>query len=108
MHGKLTASLAKIFRNRNRSESDRAQATDILTDYASDDLDLITNLLMDADPTAYGTAYDDFFRIAKRQAAKTLQFLQAEIAKKTTIPDSDKDSSEIVKERAGNNFPISH
>ena len=53
---------------------------------------------MDADPTAYGTAYDDFFRIAKRQAAKTLQFLQAEIAKKTTIPDSDKDSSEIVKD----------
>ena len=99
MRGKLTAPLATIFRDRNRSESDRAQATDILTLYASDDLDLITNLLMDADPTAYGTAYDDFFRIAQRQEAKTLQFLQAEIAKKATIPDSDKDSSEIVKDR---------
>ena len=88
VRGKLTAPLATIFRDRNRSESDRAQATDILTDYASDDLDLITNLLMDADPTAYA----DFFLIAQRQEAKTLQFLRAEIAKKATIPDSDKDS----------------
>ena len=49
---------------------------------------------MDADPTAYA----DFFVIAQRQEAKTLQFLQAEIAKKATIPDSDKDS-EMVKDR---------
>src|SRR5208337_802864 len=98
VRGKLTAPLATIFRDRNRSESERAQATDILTDYASDDLDLITNLLMDADPTEYGTAYADFFRIAQPQEAKTLQFLQAEIAKKATIPDSDKDS-EMVKDR---------
>src|SRR5208337_4350716 len=94
VRGKLTAPLATIFRDRNRSESDRAQATDILTLYASDDLDLITNLLMDADPTAY----DDFFLIAQRQETKTLQFLQAEIAKKATISDSVKDS-EMVKDR---------
>src|SRR5271166_2549730 len=94
VRGKLTAPLVTIFRDRNRSKPDRAQAIDILALYASDDLDLITNLLMDADPTAYGTAYDDLFRIAKRQEAKTLQFLQAEIAK----PHSDKDS-EMVKDR---------
>ena len=92
VRGKLTAPLATIFRDRNRSESDRAQATDILTDYASDDLDLITNLLMDADPKAYA----DFFLIAQRQEAKTLQFLRAKIAKKETIPDSD--NSEMVKD----------
>ena len=49
---------------------------------------------MDADPKAY----DDFFLIAQRQEANTLQFLQAEIAKKATISDSDKDS-EMVKDR---------
>ena len=49
---------------------------------------------MDADPKAYA----GFFPIAQRQEAKTLQFLQAEIAKKATIPDSDKDS-EMVKDR---------
>ena len=97
VRSKLTAPLATIFRD-SRSENDRTQAKDILIHYASDDLDLITNLLMDADPTAYGTAYADFFGIAQRQEAKTLQFLQAEIAKKATIPDSDKDS-EMVKDR---------
>ena len=95
VRSKLTAPLATIFRDRNRSESDRTQATNILALYASDDLDLITNLLMDADPTAYAR---NFFRIAQRQEAKTLQFLQAEIAKKPTISDSDKDS-EMVKDR---------
>ena len=46
-------------------------ATNILTDYASDDADLIADLLMDADPKAYA----DFFLIAQRQAAKTLPTL---------------------------------
>ena len=94
VRGKLTAPLAAIFRDRNRAESDRAQATDILNDYASDDLELITNLLIDADSKAYAT----FFLIAQRQEEKTLWFLRAEIVKKATIPDSDKDS-EIVKDR---------
>ena len=49
---------------------------------------------MDADPKAYAA----FFPIAQRQAAKTLPLFQAEIAKKATIPDSDKDS-EMVKDR---------
>ncbi|MGC1719661.1 MAG: ATP-binding protein, partial [Isosphaeraceae bacterium] len=94
VRSKLTAPLATIFRDRNRSESDRTQAINILALYASDDLDLITNLLMDANLTAY----DDFFLIAQRQETNTLQLLQAEIAKKATISDSDKDS-EMVKDR---------
>ena len=68
VRSKLTAPLATIFRDRNRSEADRAQAIDILALYASDDLDLITNLLMDADPTKYGTAYDRF--LPHRPAAR--------------------------------------
>ncbi len=87
VRGKLTAPLATIFRDRNRSESDRAQATDILTDYASDDPNLVADLLMDAKPGAYAA----FFPLSQRQEAKTLQFLREEIAKKATIPDSDKD-----------------
>ena len=97
VRSKLTAPLATIFRERNRSESDRAQAINILALYASDDLDPVANLLMDADPTAYGTAYDNFFRIAQQQEAKT------------TVPpggdrqegagsDSD-EASEMVKDR---------
>jgi len=94
VHGKLTAPLATIFQDKSRSESVHSLATDILTDYASDDPNLIADLLMDADPKAYA----DFFLIAQRHEAKTLPLLQAEIAKKATIPDSNKDS-ETVKER---------
>ena len=82
---KLTAALAAIFRDKNRPESERNLATNILTDYASDDVDLIANLLMDADPKAY-TA---FFPIAQRQEAKTLPLFQAEIARKPTYSWND-------------------
>ena len=78
--GKLTAPLATIFRDRNRSEFEREQATDILTHYASDDPTLAADLLMDADPRAYAA----FFPIAHRQESKTLPLLQAEISKKPT------------------------
>ena len=79
---------------RSRPETEHALATNILTDYASDDPNLIADLLMDADPKAYAA----FFPIAQRQEAKTLPLFQAEIAKKATIPESDKDS-EMVKDR---------
>ena len=91
---KLTAPLATIFRDKKRPETERTLATSILTDYASDDPNLIANLLMDADPKAYAA----FFPIAQRHETKTLTLFQAEIAKKATIPDSDKDS-ETVKDQ---------
>ncbi len=49
VRGKLTAALAEVFRDRNRSESERMQATSILGDYAKDDPDLLADLLVDAD-----------------------------------------------------------
>ena len=94
VRGKLTAPLATIFRDKDRPETEHTLATNILADYASDDPDLIADLLMDADPKAYAA----FFPIAERQEAKTLPLFQAEIDKKATIPDSDKDS-EMVKDR---------
>ena len=81
VRGKLTPPLAAIFRDKSRPETEHTLATNILTDYASDDPDLIADLLMDADPKAYGA----FFPVAQRQEAKTLPLLQAEIARKTTI-----------------------
>ena len=82
---KLTAPLAAIFRDKNRPESEHNLATNILTDYASDDVDLIANLLMDAEPKAYAA----FFPIAQRQEAKTLPLFQAEIARKPTYSWND-------------------
>ena len=91
MWGKLTAPLATIFRDRNRSEFEREQATDILTHYASDDPTLAADLLIGADPRAYAA----FFPIAQGQAAKTLPLFQAELLKKPAYSwnDSPLDSS---------------
>ena len=75
MRDKLTGPLTRIFRDRKRSESD--QATDILTDYASDEPNLIANLLMDAQPKAYAS----LFPIAQRLETKTLPLFQDEIAR---------------------------
>ena len=85
VRGKLAAPLATIFRDRNRSESEREQATDILTDYATDDPDRLAELLMVSDPKAYLS----FFPIAERQAVKTLPLFQAELAKKATYSWND-------------------
>ena len=75
-------------------KTERYFATNILADYASDQPNLLADLLMDADSKAYAA----FFPIAQRQAAKTLPLFQAEIRKQPTIPDSDKDP-EMAKDR---------
>jgi|GEM_PF-151894 len=85
VRGKLAAPLATIFRDRNRSESEREQATDILTDYDSDDPDRLAELLMVSDPKAYAA----FFPIAHRQESKALPLFQAEISKKATYSWND-------------------
>ena len=89
----LLASLVTTFRDPQR-KTERYFATKILADYASDQPNLLADLLMDSDLKAYAA----FFPIAQEQAAKTLPLFQAEIRKQATIPDSDKDS-ELVKDQ---------
>ena len=77
VRGKLTVSLATIFREKSRSKSVHTVETDILTDYASEDPNLIADLLMDSDQKTYPA----FFPIAQRQQEKTLPLFQDEIAR---------------------------
>ncbi len=90
VRGTLNAPLAAVFRDKQHPESEHTLATNILAEYASDDPNMIADLLMDSDPKAYAT----FFRVSQRQVAKTFSLLQAEIAKKATIPDSEEHSEE--------------
>ena len=85
VRGKLTVSLATIFREKSRSKSVHSVETDILTDYASEDPNLIADLLMDSDQKTYPA----FFPIAQRQQEKTLPLFQAEIALKPTFSWND-------------------
>ena len=53
VHNRLMAPLDTIFRDKSRPESVHSLATDILTDYASDDPDRLAELLIVSDPKAY-------------------------------------------------------
>ena len=80
----LLTSLATTFRDPQRL-TERYFATNILADYASDQPNLLADLLMDADFKAYAA----FFPIAQEQAAKTLPMFQAELSKKPTYSWND-------------------
>ena len=64
----LLASLATTFRDPQRPKTERYFATNILADYASDQPNLLADLLMDADPKAYAA----FFPIAQRTGSQDL------------------------------------
>jgi formylglycine-generating enzyme required for sulfatase activity len=85
VRGKLTAPLATIFREKSRSDSVHSLATDILTDYASDDPDLLANLLMVSDPKAFLS----LFPVAEKRAEQVFPVFQAELAKKATYSWND-------------------
>ena len=85
VRGKLTAPLATIFRDKNRPETVHSLATDILTDYASDDPDRLAELLMVSDPKAYLS----LFPVAEKRAEQILPVFQAELAKKATYSWND-------------------
>ncbi len=85
VRGKLTAPLATIFRDKSRPETVHSLATDILTDYASDDPDRLAELLMVSDPNAYVS----FFPVAAKRAERILPVFQAELGKKATYSWDD-------------------
>ena len=77
VHNRLNAPLAAIFRDKSRSETVHSLATDILSVYAGDDPDLLTGLLLKADPPAYVK----LFPAAERLAAQVVPMFQAELSR---------------------------
>ena len=78
VRGKLIAPLVTIFQDKSRSEIVRSLATDILSDYASDDPDRLAELVMASDTKAFLS----LFPIAERQAEKVVPLFRDELAKK--------------------------
>ncbi len=64
VRAKLTAPLATIFQEKERPETEHTLATNILTDYASDDPGRLAELLMVSDPKAYLS----LFPVAEKKA----------------------------------------
>ena len=85
VRSRLTAPLATIFQDKERPDSEHKLATNILTDYASDDPDRLAELLMVADKKAYVS----LFAVAEKRAEQVLPVLQAELARKATYSWND-------------------
>ena len=71
------APLATIFRD-SRSESEREQATDILTHYASDDPDRLADLLLDSDEKPFAVLFEKL----KAHHERAVVLMESELAKK--------------------------
>src|SRR5262249_11379248 len=83
VHGKLTTPLATIFRDKQLSETAHSLATDILAEYASDDPDLLAELLMVSDPKSYAR----LFPVVEWLGAKALPGFRAQIPPPLTHPN---------------------
>jgi formylglycine-generating enzyme required for sulfatase activity len=90
----LNMSLSAIFRDKGRPETERTLATSILIDYAQDDPEQISNLLMDAEPKAFVA----LFPVAKNLEAKTLPVFRAGLREKVKLAAEEK-NPEPIKDR---------
>ncbi len=91
VHRKLAGHLAAIFRDPKAAEPLRAQATAALIDYASDQLELLGDLLLVADDKAYQPILD----VVRGQPEKVAPLFQAELQKNAdrSWPDQPIDAS---------------
>jgi len=78
VRSKLKPPLATIFRDSKLSESERTQVTNILADYARDDSDLLSDLMLDSE----GKHFVDLFEKLKVQQERAVPLLEAELARK--------------------------
>jgi formylglycine-generating enzyme required for sulfatase activity len=63
---KLLSSLASIYRDPNRSESERTVATNFLGDYAADQPEFLADLLMDSDEKQFAAIFPKFMEQSER------------------------------------------
>ena len=91
MKVKLKPPLATIFRDKKLSESELTQVTNILADYASDDPDLLADLLLDSDEKPFAVLFDKL----KARQERAVPVLEAELARKPA-PDATADAQDDI------------
>ena len=97
VRAQLRPPLAAIFREIGRRDVERSLATDILTDYAADQPQVLADLLMDADEKQFAVIYPKF----KDQGERGLPVLTGEIALKLP-PDAEDNAKEKLAKRQAN------
>ena len=98
VRAKLLAPLSAAYRETRRRDVERTLATDILADYAADQPQVLTDLLMDADEQQFAVIYPKF----KEQGEQGLPVLTGEIDKKlpSDLPSSDEKREKLAKRQA--------
>jgi formylglycine-generating enzyme required for sulfatase activity len=94
---KLQAPLAAIYRGANGKETERSMATDILSDYAAEQPQVLADLVMDGDDKQFAVLFPKLKNSAERARA----LAQAELDKR--LPASGKeDAKEKLAQRQAN------
>lgn len=96
VRSKLIKPLADIFRDRERRETERSLATDILAEYAADQVDVLADLLTDADEKQFGV----LFAKLDQHAARAAPPLLGEIEKQREVMAED--DKELLAKRQAN------
>jgi eukaryotic-like serine/threonine-protein kinase len=98
MQKKLATPLAAVYRDAQRRETERSLATNILADYAADDLSILADLLMDADEKQFVLIYPKF----EAHGEQGLALLTREINQKlpSDLPLSDEGREKLAKRQA--------
>ena len=91
---RLLAPLSRTIRDKKKAESERSLATSILADYASDDPDLLADLLLDSVEKPFAVLFDKL----KAHQHRAVPFLEAELARKPT-PDATADAQDHLAQR---------
>jgi eukaryotic-like serine/threonine-protein kinase len=99
VRGRLLGPLSKVYRDRKsgRSSEERTWATNILADYAADDPDILSDLLMDADRKQFAI----LFPRLKKHPDRGPTLLQREIGRRLP-PDSRGEDKDKLAERQAN------
>ncbi len=95
---KLLPQLSAVYRDAGRRETERSLATDILSDYAADNQQLLADLLLDADDKQFAAIYLKL----KDRSEQGLPLLTGEINKKLppNLPSSDEKRETLAKRQA--------
>jgi formylglycine-generating enzyme required for sulfatase activity len=82
---RLLPALAAVFRDRERRETERSLATDLLADYAAEKPDLLADLILDADEKQFAV----LFSRLQAHGARGLRVPRAELEKRATFDWKD-------------------
>jgi formylglycine-generating enzyme required for sulfatase activity len=87
---RLIGSLAEVYRNREQPESERAFATTILADYASNQPSILADLLLDADDKQFAVIYPNVAANRERTVAILEGTINTPLASKKTEEEKER------------------